>query len=119
MEFKQDGQGFAESEPVMKLSAEAYISLEEMETKANNFPAKPAKPFPRIGETLQVRHQVKRAGDGTVLGIQRADGRPANVPITAVYMDGSVRCGATEVWQVKPGTTGHWETINPDRAERS
>lgn len=78
-----------------------------------------AKPFPRVGDTLAIRHQVKRTSAGDVLGIQRADGRPTNAKITAVYLDGSVRCGHSEVWEVRPGTVGHWETINPDRVERS
>lgn len=76
------------------------------------------KPSPRVGDTLQIRHQVKRTSSGEVLGIQRADGRPTNTKITAVYMDGSVRCGHSEVWEVKPGTTGHWETVNPYRGDK-
>lgn len=101
--------------PVQHLTAEAYKELAEMERKAN---AKPAKPFPKVGDVLTIKHQVKRTSTGDVLGVQRADGKGNNVTIAAVYMDGTVRVGHSEVWDVKPGTKGHWETVNPMHAER-
>lgn len=79
---------------------------------------KPAKPFPRVGDVLTIKHQVKRTSTGDVLGVQRADGKGTSARITAVYLDGTVRVGNSEVWDVKPGTQGHWETFNPMHAER-
>lgn len=80
---------------------------------------RPAKPFPRVGDVLTIKHQVKRTSSGDVLGVQRADGKGTSAKITAVYLDGTVRVGHSEVWDVKPGTQGHWETVNPMHAERS
>jgi len=77
---------------------------------------KPSKPFPKVGDTLTIKHQVKRSGNGDVLGLQRADGKGYSTKITAVYLDGSVRTGHSDQWEVKPGTQGHWETINPAHA---
>lgn len=77
------------------------------------------KPFPCVGDTLTIKHQVKRTSSGDVLGVQRADGKGSSARITAVYIDGTVRVGHSEVWDVKPGTKGHWETVNPMHAERS
>lgn len=96
----------------LEIGIAIHEELLEMERKSQ------AKPFPRVGDTLAIRHQVKRTSAGDVLGIQRADGRPTSARITAVYLDGSVRTGHSEVWNVRPGTVGHWETINPDRVER-
>lgn len=74
---------------------------------------KPAKPFPHMGDTLTIKHQVKRSANGDVLGLQRADGKGYQATITAVFMDGTVRTGHSDIWNVKPGTQGHWETVNP------
>lgn len=77
-----------------------------------------AKPFPRVGDVLTIKHQVKRTSTGDVLGVQRADGKGTSARITTVYLDGTVRVGHSEVWDVKTGTQGHWETVNPMHAER-
>lgn len=71
------------------------------------------KPFPKVGETCYIRHQVKRTSTGDVLGVQRADGKPVAVRITAVYLDGTVRTGNSDTWDVKPSTNRTWETVNP------
>lgn len=72
-----------------------------------------SKSFPKVGDTLTIKHQVKRTNAGDALGLQRADGKGSTAKITAVFMDGQVRTGHSDVWEVKPGTQGHWETINP------
>lgn len=89
----------------------AHEELLEMERKAQ------AKPFPKVGDTLHIRHQVKRNKQGEVFGIQRND-RPEHVKITAVYMDGTVRSGISDCWTVRPATNNAWETINPEREEK-
>lgn len=76
------------------------------------------KPFPKVGDVLTIKHQVKRTSTGDTLGLQRADGKGYQATITAVYMDGTVRTGHSDVWNVKPGTQGHWETVNPMHADR-
>lgn len=78
---------------------------------------KPAKPFPKVGDTIHIRHQVNRNKQGEVFGINRND-RPYADKITAVYMDGTVRTGISDVWSVRPATNNSWETINPDREEK-
>jgi hypothetical protein len=80
--------------------------------------AKPSKPFPKVGDTLTIKHQVKRTNGGEVLGMHRADGKGYATKITAVFMDGSVRTGNSDTWEVKPGTQGHWETVNPSHVDR-
>lgn len=80
--------------------------------------AKPSKPFPKVGDILTIKHQVKRSKSGEVLGLHRADGKGVQAKITAVFMDGSVRTGNSDQWEVRPGTVGHWETINPSHVER-
>lgn len=77
----------------------------------------PAKPFPHVGQTCVIRHQVKRNSAGEVVGLNRAD-RDTRVVITAVYIDGKVRTGTSDVWDVKPSTNNTWETINPLREEK-
>jgi hypothetical protein len=82
---------------------------------ATEQPVSRIKPTPKVGETLIIKHQVKRDNTGaTVLGLQRND-RPIKSTITAVYLDGSVRDNHSDVWEVKPGQLGQWETVNPER----
>jgi len=90
--------------------AEDATAINEAELVATS---KSAKPFPHKGDTVTIKHQVKRTPAGDVLGLQRADGKGYQATITAVYMDGTVRTGHSDIWEVKPGTTGHWETVNP------
>ena len=81
--------------------------------------AVPVKPFPKVGDRLVILHTVKRNDGGIVVGMQRADGKPVAAEITAVYLDGSVRTGNSDHWEVKPshghGRNARWETVNPDR----
>lgn len=72
-----------------------------------------AKPFPVVGQTCYIKHQVKRTQGGETLGLNRADGKPVAASITAVYLDGTVRTGISDVWEVVAGTNNTWETINP------
>lgn len=72
-----------------------------------------AKPFPIVGQTCYIKHQVKRTASHEVLGMNRADGKPVPATITAVYLDGRVRTGISDVWEVVPGTNNSWETVNP------
>lgn len=95
---------------------EALFEKYSLEELAVNTPA--PKPFPRVGDTIQIRHQVKRNKQGETFGIQRADGKPISVKITAVYLDGTVRSGISDVWSVRPSTNNAWETINPERDEK-
>lgn len=71
------------------------------------------KPIPVVGQTCYIKHQVKRTQGGEVLGMNRADGKPVAARITAVYLDGRVRTGISDVWEVVPGTNNSWETVNP------
>ena len=80
-------------------------------------PVTTTKPTPAIGHTCLIRHQVKRSANGDVLGLQRADGKGQRVPITAVYLDGLVRTGTSDVWQVQPAGLNTWETINPNHGK--
>lgn len=75
------------------------------------------KPTPVIGHTCLIRHQVKRTTSGDVLGLQRADGKGTRVPITAVYLDGQVRTGNSDVWEIQPAGLNTWETINPNHGK--
>lgn len=90
--------------------------LEHKETQAANA-AKQPKPFPHRGQTCVLRHQVKRNSAGDVVGLNRAD-RDTRAVITAVYLDGKVRTGTSDVWDVKPSTNNTWETVNPLREEK-
>ena len=76
-------------------------------------PVTKIKPTPVVGHTCLIRHQVKRSANGDVLGLQRADGKGQRVTITAVYLDGQVRTGNSDVWEVQPAGLNTWETINP------
>lgn len=76
-------------------------------------PVSRIKPTPRIGQTCWIKHQVKRTPSGEVLGLMRADGKPVAAKITAVYLDGTVRTGVSDHWEVQPSTLGNWETVNP------
>lgn len=96
----------------MEIGTKAHAELLEMERKAQ------AKPFPKVGDTIQIRHMVKRNKAGETVGIQRNDGKPERTKITAVYLDGTVRSGISDVWTVRPSTNHAWETINPDREEK-
>jgi hypothetical protein len=67
-------------------------------------------------------HVVKRKQDGEVLGMMRAD--KADVEnVTEVYLDGTVRTGRGDTWQIKlaGGTKAargaKWATVNPMHAE--
>lgn len=89
------------------------ISLDEMEQRvAAHFESK-AKPFPVVGQTCYIKHQVKRTQGGDTLGLNRADGKSVAARITAVYLDGTVRTGISDVWEVVAGTNNSWETVNP------
>lgn len=80
-------------------------------------PISKIKPTPKVGEVLIILHEVKRSKQGdTVLGLQR-NSHPVKSSITAVYLDGSVRDNHSDVWQVKPGKNGQWETVNPEREQ--
>ena len=99
-------------------SQSVTVSMEDMEARIDKHFAEPApvsciKPTPRIGQTCWIKHQVKRSQGGEVLGLQRADGKPVAASITAVYMDGTVRTGNSDIWEVQPSTLGNWETVNP------
>lgn len=72
-----------------------------------------AKPFPVVGQTCYIKRKVKRTPSGETLGLNRAEGKPVAARITAVYLDGTVRTGISDVWEVTPGTNNSWETVNP------
>jgi hypothetical protein len=84
--------------------------------------AQAVKRFPKIGDTVAIKHEVKRSQDGmTVLGLRRMDtGRVEE--ITAVYLDGQVRTGVSDVWDIQPAAGfkadkgAIWATANPDQA---
>lgn len=78
-------------------------------------PVSKVRPVPAIGQTCWIKHQIKRAANGEVLGLMRADGKPVAAKITAVYLDGTVRTGVSDHWEVTPSTLGNWETVNPGR----
>lgn len=78
-------------------------------------PVSKIKPTPRIGETLVILHEIKRdKRNEAVLGYQR-NAKPIHTKIQAVYLDGMVRDVHGDIWEVKPGKLGQWETVNPDR----
>lgn len=79
------------------------------------FPVSKLKPFPKVGESLVILHEIKRdKRNEAVLGFQR-NAKPIKTTIVAVYLDGSVRDNHSDVWEVKPGKLGQWETVNPER----
>lgn len=86
-----------------------------MNAVAENFT--PVRQSPKVGDSVAIKHQVKRSGNGDVVGLQRVDGKPYSVEITAVYLDGTVRTGTSDVWEVKlaeqTGSRAKWETVNP------
>ena len=63
---------------------------------------------PRVGEELLVRHAVKRDNHGNVTGHYFCRNRDV-VPITAVYLGGTVRTGIGDTWKVEMGEKG-WMT---------
>lgn len=75
--------------------------------------------FPSVGDTIAILHSVKRNSAGEVLGVHRADSVAVDT-ISAVYLDGTVRTGLGDVWEVQAAsgeskaTKGaKWATINP------
>ena len=80
------------------------------------------KPFPMMGDSLAIKHKVKHNGNGDVVGVHRADGVDV-VTITAVYLDGTVRTGIADQWEVAladgRGTKqAKWMTVNPSHGEQ-
>ena len=95
------------------LSETAYNRV--LELSGEETPVSKLKPFPKVGESLVILHEIKRdKRNEAVLGFQR-NAKPVHRRITAVYLDGSVRDNHSDVWEVKPGKLGQWETINPER----
>lgn len=75
------------------------------------------KRLPQVGDTLLVLHEVKRSSEGEVLGLKRS-GRNDTTEITAVYLDGTVRSGIGDAWEVifagySKGGKPQWKTVNP------
>lgn len=75
--------------------------------------------YPAVGETVAILHTVKRTSTGDVVGLHRADHVSVET-ITEVYLDGTVRTGISDVWDIKfasgesKATKGaKWATINP------
>lgn len=67
---------------------------------------------PQVGDSIEIKHEVKRTADGTVLGLQR-NARSDNTEITVTYLDGTVATGRGDVWEVKlSGGRCKWETVN-------
>lgn len=78
-------------------------------------PVSKIRPTPRVGETLVILHEIKRdKRNEAVLGFQR-NAKPIHTKVAAVYLCGMVRDVHGDVWEVKPGKLGQWETINPER----
>lgn len=80
-----------------------------------------AKRIPQVGESVIILHEIKRK-DGNVLGLQRT-GTPKVEKITAVYMDGSIRTGISDRWEVERNTKqSHgnvlWATVNNETQEK-
>lgn len=99
----------------IKLSESAYNKV--LELTADEIPVSKLKAFPKVGESLVILHEIKRdKRNEAVLGFQR-NAKPIHRRITAVYLDGSVRDNHSDVWEVKPGKLGQWETINPEREQ--
>lgn len=79
------------------------------------------KVSPQVGQSVAIAHQVKRDKAMQPVGLNKLD-RPHLTHITAVYIDGSVRTGTSDSWEVKlagdiPSARGAmWVTINPDHA---
>lgn len=76
-----------------------------------------SKRLPQVGDTLIVLHEVKRSSDGEVQGLKRS-GRNDTTKITAVYLDGTVRSGTSDAWEVVfsgygKGGKPQWKTVNP------
>ena len=75
--------------------------------------------FPSVGDSIAILHSVKRNSTGEVLGVHRADSVAVDT-ISAVYLDGTVRVGTSDTWEVKfasgesKATKGaKWATVNP------
>lgn len=75
--------------------------------------------YPSVGDTIAILHSVKRNSTGEVLGVHRADSVAVDT-ISAVYLDGTVRVGTSDTWEVKfasgesKATKGaKWATVNP------
>ena len=77
-------------------------------------PVSRIKPTPKVGDTLWIKHEVKRSSTGEVLGLMRNQ-KPVKSTIVAVFLDGSVRDNHSDCWEVKPSSLNNWETINPQR----
>lgn len=78
-----------------------------------------ARKFPSVGDSIAILHCVKRNSAGDVLGVHRADSVAVDT-ISAVYLDGTVRTGLGDVWEVQAAsgeskaTKGaKWATVNP------
>lgn len=107
-----------ETAQVQTLSEAAYNRLLEIADGGTpETPVSKIKPTPRIGETLVILHEIKRdSRNEAILGFQRR-AKPIHTRIVAVYLDGSVRDNHSDVWEVKPGKLGQWETVNPEREQ--
>lgn len=99
----------------MELGIKAHEELLAMEQASQ--PVSKLRPFPKVGETLVILHEIKRdKRNEAVLGFQR-NAKPIHRRVVAVYLDGSVRDNHSDVWEVKPGKLGQWETVNPEREQ--
>lgn len=76
------------------------------------YPKMVSKVSPAVGDSIEIKHEVKRTATGDVVGLQRRD-RSANTEITVTYLDGTVATGRGDVWEVKlSGGRCKWETVN-------
>lgn len=106
---------------VMQIDADRQEAIKSPGT-VPSITCPPVKRLPKVGEQVAIRHQVKRKPDGEVIGMQRND-RPEVVDIAEVYMDGTVRTGLSDVWEVtlNAGFRGdrgaQWMTVNPAHTE--
>ena len=96
---------------------ENNLKVQELLAKPSGFVSAPAKRLPQVGDSLLILHEVKRSGEGEVLGLKRS-GRNDTADITAVYLDGTVRSGTSDAWEVTfngftKGGKPQWKTVNP------
>lgn len=96
---------------------ENNLKVQELLAKPSGFVPAPTKRLPQVGDSLLILHEVKRSADGEVQGLKRS-GRNDTADITAVYLDGTVRSGTSDAWEVTfngftKGGKPQWKTVNP------
>ena len=114
-----DDAEFAEFEANLAKGKKPNPALDALLARTKPWQDKPARKFPSVGDSIAILHSVKRNSTGEVLGVHRADSVAVDT-ISAVYLDGTVRVGTSDTWEVKfasgesKATKGaKWATVNP------